>query len=310
MSGSRATIARLTRRAAIASTVVAVLLIVLKVVATAKTGSVAMLGSLADSALDLLASLITLFAVKVAATPADDQHRFGHGKAEAIAALMQTGIILVSAAGIGLRAVDRFIHPQPVVAPEMGVGVSLVAIVATLLLVLYQRMVVQRTRSIAIRTDQLHYQSDLLLNSSVIAALVIEAWAGLHGADALFGIGIALYLAWGAVRAASHALDMLMDKEWPAARRRQVIDIVEAHPQVRGLHELRTRSSGADEFIQFHIWVDADMTVAAAHKVADAVEDALARAFPQADILIHVDPEGHRERRRRALDAPETEAAP
>ena len=283
----------LTRRAALASVSMAVVLLGLKTWAALATGSVSMLGSLADTALDLAASLMTLFAVSLAAQPADDEHRFGHGKAEAIAALMQTLLILGSAIGIGWRAVLQFgVNDIPQRA-DVGIGVSLAAVVATLALVAYQRMVVRRTGSIAIGTDQLHYQSDLLLNIAVIVAFGLDVVAGLHGADAAFGIGIAAYLAFGAVSSARHAIDMLMDKEWPEAKRQKLLATVAGHPRVEGIHELRTRSSGVTDFIQFHIWLDPAMTVAAAHDIVDEIEAKVAAAFPGAEILIHIDPAGH-----------------
>ena len=280
----------LKRRAAIASVSIAIVLTVAKTVAAVRTDSVSMLGSLADSALDLFASLITLMAVRIAMIPADDDHRFGHGKAEAIAALVQTGLILVSALGIGWRAVMRLLEPAPVEQPLMGVGVSIFAIVATLTLVLYQRSVVRRTRSIAISTDMLHYQTDLLLNLSVIVALGLESGLRVMGADSVLGLLIALYLAVGSLRSAKHAIDMLMDKEWQPERRLQVMQLASSHPQIMGVHELRTRSSGTDDFIQFHIWVRPDMTVSEGHRIADEVELRVRKVFPQADILIHVDP--------------------
>ena len=280
----------LMRRAAIASVGMAIVLTAAKTVAALQTGSVSMLGSLADSALDLLASLITLLAVRIAMIPADEDHRFGHGKAEAIAALVQTGLILVSAVGIGWRAAVRIMDPTPVAQPLMGVGVSVLAIAGTLALVLYQRSVVKRTRSIAISTDMLHYQTDLLLNASVIVALGLESGLRLTGADSVFGIIIALYLTWGALRSARHAIDMLMDKEWLPERRAQVLQLASSHPQIRGVHDLRTRSSGTDDFIQFHIWVRPDMTVSEGHRIAEEVELRVRKAFPQADILIHLDP--------------------
>ena len=283
-------------RAAMASVAMATMLLGLKVWAAVSTGSVAMLGSLADTALDLIASLVTLFGVWVAAQPADHDHRFGHGKAEALAALFQTMLISISAAWIAWRAVVRLQAPVAPEAPELGICVSLIAMVATLALVAYQRRAVKRTGSIAIQTDQLHYQSDLLLNAAVIAALALDRFAGLLGADAIFGLLIAVYLAWGAARAARHAIDMLMDKEWDDARRAQITAIVAAHPIVHGLHELKTRTSGATDFIQFHVWVDGEMTVTKAHDVVDELEDAVAAAFPGAEILIHVDPAGHSER--------------
>lgn len=283
----------LTRNAALASVSTALLLIGLKAYAVWSTGSVAMLGSLADSGLDLIASLVTLYGVKLAAEPADEQHRFGHGKAEAIAALFQVVLICVSAFGIFVRAVDRLIHGAETANAEFGIGVSLLALVVTLVLITYQKRVIARTRSVAIHADNVHYQSDLLLNGSVIAALVIDQYLGFHGADALFGIGIALWLAWGAYSASEHAIDQLMDKEWPEEKRAHFLKVASQHPELYGIHDLRTRTSGNHDFVQFHIWVAADITVAEAHRVMDEIEAKLAKEFPGVEILIHPDPEGH-----------------
>ncbi len=284
--------ASLTARAAIASVCTALFLLGLKAYAAWATGSVAMLGSLADTALDVVASLVTLFGVRVAAVPADRDHRFGHGKAESLAALVQVGIIAVSALGIAWRAVERLLAGAQTAHADYGIAVSVVAIAATFGLIAYQRSVVRRTGSVAIRTDLVHYQSDLLLNLSVIVALVLDQYAGLAGADPLFGIAIAAWLLFGAWRASAHAVDQLMDKEWPDERRRAFVAVAARHPEARGIHDLRTRSSGAREFAQFHIWVDPDMTVARAHEVMDGIEGELAKAFPGVEILIHLDPEG------------------
>ena len=284
--------ASLTARAALASVTVALFLLVLKGYAAWATGSVAMLGSLADTGLDLVASLITLYGVRIAAAPADREHRFGHGKAEAIAALFQVGIIAFSAVGIGWRAIDRLIHRQPTAEAEYGIAVSLIAIAATFLLLWYQRRVIARTGSVAIEADHVHYQSDLLLNGAVIVALVLEQYAGLTGADPLFGLAIALWLLFGAWRASSRAIDQLMDKEWPEEKRRRFVEVAARHPALKGIHDLRTRTSGSRNFVQFHVWVAPDMTVVAAHRVMDEVEHWLERAFPGTEILIHLDPEG------------------
>lgn len=282
----------LTARAAIASVSVAAFLLLLKGGAAWQTASVAMLGSLADTALDLVASLVTLYGVRIAAAPADTDHRFGHGKAEALVALFQVTLISISAIGIGWRAVDRLIDQETTAHAEYGIGVSVVAMAATLALLSYQRRVIARTGSVAIEADHVHYQSDLLLNLSVIAALVLDQYLGFSGADPVFGIAIALWLAWGAWRASSRAIDQLMDKEWPEEKRARFIQVAARHPELKGLHDLRTRTSGAHDFVQFHVWMDPNMTVAAAHDVVEEVEVKLAREFPGVEILIHIDPVG------------------
>ncbi len=280
-----------TRNAAIASVATALFLLSLKAWATAATGSVAMLGSLIDSGLDLIASLVTLWAVRIAAEPADHEHRFGHGKAEALAALFQVGLIAVSAIGIAWRAAERLLADAAPVDVEYGIGVSIAAIAATLALTAYQRSVIRRTGSVAISADNVHYQSDLLLNGAVIAALVLERYVGLTGADPIFGILIAAWLAFGGFRASRDAVNQLMDREWPEERRR-AFAAATAHPANRGTHDLRTRSSGAHDFAQFHIRVRPDMTVVEAHHVMDEIEENLAKQFPGVEVLIHVDPEG------------------
>ena len=288
--------ATLTSRAALASIVMAIFLIALKTWAALQTSSMAMLGSLADSTLDLVASLVVLLGVRVAAQPADRDHRFGHGKAEALAALVQVIIISISALFIGFRSIERLIGGAETSQAELGIGVSLVAIAFTLALIAYQRYVVRRTGSVAIATDRLHYASDLLLNGSVIAALVLDQYAGVVGADAVFGLLIALWLAWGAWRSSSHALDQLMDREWPDAMRERFLVAARKYPELEGLHDLRTRTSGTHNFVQFHVWVPPDWTVREAHDRMDRIEMELEKQFPATEILIHLDPEGHTDR--------------
>ena len=282
----------LTRSAALASISVALFLAVLKTWAVWRTGSTAMLGSLADTALDLIASLATLIGVWIAAQPADEEHRFGHGKAEALAAIVQIMLITVSACGIAFRAVEILLTGSETAAAADGILVSLAAIAATFALLAWQRHVIRKTGSVAIRTDNVHYKSDLLLNLAVIAALALDQYLGFRAADPLFGIGIAVWLLWGAWRASSEALDHLMDREWPDERRDQFLEVLARHPEIRGVHDLRTRTSGSHDFVQFHMAVDGRMTVAEAHRVMDEVEAKIARDFPGVEVLIHTDPEG------------------
>jgi len=283
-------------RAALASVTLALILLIAKAWAAYRTGSTAMLGSLADTALDVIASLTTLVGVRIAAIPADHDHRFGHGKAEALVALAQVILITVSAIGIAWRAVDRLINGPQTEAMGDGIAVSLLAIAFTFVLLWYQRRVIALTGSVAIKTDNVHYKSDLMLNGAVIVALVLEQALHIAGADALFGIAIALWLVWGAFRASGEAVNQLMDKEWPEEERQAFLDAAAHYPELEGLHDLRTRKSGTLRFVQFHVWVPAHWTVQEAHDRLDRVEEELQQRFPGTEILIHVDPEGQTDR--------------
>jgi ferrous-iron efflux pump FieF len=283
-------------RAALASVTLALILLVAKTWAAYRTGSTAMLGSLADTALDVVASLTTLVGVRIAAMPADHDHRFGHGKAEALVALAQVVLITFSAIGIAWRAVDRLINGAQTEAMGDGIAVSLLAIGFTFVLLWYQKQVIARTGSVAIKTDNVHYKSDLMLNGAVIVALVLEQAFHIAGADALFGIAIALWLMWGAFRASKEAVNQLMDREWPEEERQAFLDATSSYPELQGLHDFRTRKSGTSRFVQFHVWVPADWTVQQAHDRLDRVEEDLQHRFPGTEILIHVDPEGQTDR--------------
>ncbi len=287
---------QLTSRAAAASISMALFLVVLKLWASWETGSVAMLGSLADTALDLVASIVTFLGVRWAAMPADAEHRFGHGKAEALAALIQVILITVSAFGIAWRAIDRFSSGARTEQLELGVGVSIVAMATTFVLLAYQRYVIRRTGSVAIHTDHVHYQSDLLLNLAVIAALALDQLFGWALADPIFGLAIALWLLYGAWSAASHSVDQLMDREWPEAERDAFLAAAREYPELAGLHDLRTRHSGTHRFVQFHVWVPPEWSVKHAHDSLERVEHALCERFPATEIIIHLDPEGHTDR--------------
>ncbi|MEL1251758.1 cation diffusion facilitator family transporter [Aurantiacibacter gilvus] len=284
--------AKLTRSAAIASIVTALFLAGMKIWAVLQTDSTAMLGSLADTSLDLIASVGTLVGVWIAARPADETHRFGHGKAEALAAMFQVVLIAMSAVGLAYRAIDQLLLGARPTGADEGIIVSVLAIVGTLALLAWQRHVIRKTGSLAISTDHLHYKSDLLLNLAVIAALVLDTYLAVSGADALFGLAIALWLAWGAWRAAGEAIDHLMDKEWPEEKREAFLEVLARHPELRGVHDLRTRTSGAHDFVQFHASVDPSMTVAEAHRIMDEIEERIEVEFPGVEVLIHPDPEG------------------
>ncbi len=292
MTAQEALRAKLTRSAAFASIAMALFLVGAKVWAVLQTSSTAMLGSLADTTLDLIASIATLVGVWIAARPADRDHRFGHGKAEALSAMFQVVLISLSAFGLAFRAIQQWISGSRVAEAQDGIIVSAVAIFATLALLGWQRHVIRRTSSIAIATDHLHYKSDLALNLAVIAALVLDRYGGIPGADPLFGLAIALWLGFSAFRAAGEAIDHLMDKEWPEERREEFLAAISNHPELRGVHDLRTRHAGARDFVQFHAAVDPQMSVAEAHRVMDELEARIEREFPGVEVLIHPDPEG------------------
>lgn len=285
--------ASLNRSAAFASIGMALFLGALKTWAVWRTGSTAMLGSLADTALDFIASVVTLAGVWIAAHPADEQHRFGHGKAEALAAMVQVILIVLSGTAIAFRAVQRLVEGGRTEAAEQGIAVSIAAILATFVLLAWQRHVIRKTGSLAIRTDNMHYASDLYLNLAVIAALVLDQHLGFAQADPLFGLAIAGWLLWNAWRASREAVDNLMDREWPEEKRLRFIEHAARHPELSKLHDLRTRTSGNHDFAQFHVDLPPAMTVAEAHAIIERVEEDLCRAFPDMDLLIHIDPEGH-----------------
>lgn len=288
--------ARLMRRAGIAAVCVATLLILIKFGALLMTGSVSMLATLVDSSMDLLASAVNLFAIGHALQPADSEHRFGHGKAEAIAGLGQAAFITASASFVLLEAAKRFLHPVPIQQTDVGIAVMVVSILITGALVLYQRSVIKKTRSVAVSADSLHYLSDVLVNGGVILAFVLTGIIALPWIDPLFGGVIGCYVLYNAWLIVRNSLDQLMDRELPDADRERIKDIVCAHPQVHAMHDLRTRASGAHTFIQFHIEVDGSSDLNRVHMISDEVEDRLRQAFPGAEIIVHQDPYGLEER--------------
>lgn len=287
--------ARLMRMATYASVTVAAILVVAKLAAWSLTGSVAMLSTLVDSLLDGLASIITLIAVRHALTPADREHRFGHGKAEALAAMAQSAFVTGSAIIVLFHAGARLFQPQKVAATDFGMAVIVGSIILTLALVTFQHYVVKRTNSLAISADTLHYKGDLLINVAVLLALAATHYFDTSYVDPLAGAAIALYLLFGAWRILQGALDMLMDRELPEAERERIRAIAYQHKDVCSLHDLRTRRSGSDMFIQMHLELDPEITLMAAHLISDQVELDIKKAFAGAEVLIHQDPEGYEE---------------
>jgi ferrous-iron efflux pump FieF len=284
--------ARIRKQAVAASLLVGGALASLKLYAWTATGAVSMLSSLFDSCFDVIASLIAMAGVVHAAAPPDAQHRFGHGKAEALAAFIQSLLIAVSGLFLLREAGARVIHPVAIDDPVPGFAVSAAAIVLTGLLVAFQRRAIARTGSMAVNADSLHYRGDLLMNLGVIAALAIAAYTPFAAADAFFAAAIALYLLRGAFAIGRQAVDVLMDRELENARRAEILAAIARHPQAVAVHDLRTRSTGERIFIEFHLEMDGALTLAAAHAVTEEIERILYDAFPHSEVIIHQEPAG------------------
>jgi len=288
----RAHVAQLMRRATYASVSTAAILIIAKLVAWAITDSVAMLSSLVDSMLDSVTSIFNLFAVRFALVPADKEHRFGHGKLEPLSGLVQAAFIVGSGVLLIIEAGNRLVFPHPVTHAPVGIGISVFAIVVTIVLVRYQKYVIRKSGSVAISADSLHYAGDLYINIGVIASLVATVWLEVTWVDALVGAAVGLFLMFNAYRIGRGSLDLLMDRELSIEDRERIKTLATAHPAVESVHELKTRSSGRDTFIQLHLEMDGNMTLSESHDIADEVEANIQDAFPDAEVIIHQDPAG------------------
>ncbi|EIW1348676.1 CDF family cation-efflux transporter FieF [Klebsiella pneumoniae] len=276
---------RLVSRAAIAATAMASALLLIKIFAWWYTGSVSILAALVDSLVDIAASLTNLLVVRYSLQPADEEHTFGHGKAESLAALAQSMFISGSALFLFLTGIQHLVRPEPLQAAGVGVVVTLIALVSTT----FQRWVVRKTQSQAVRADMLHYQSDVMMNGAILVALGLS-WYGWHRADALFALGIGIYILYSALRMGYEAVQSLLDRALPDEERQDIITIVTAWPGIRGAHDLRTRQSGPTRFIQIHLEMEDNLPLVQAHVIADQVEQAILRRFPGSDVIIHQDP--------------------
>jgi len=281
--------ARLMRLATFAALATALSLALAKAIAWWLSGSVSLLAGLTDSLLDGAASLLNLLAVHYALRPADDDHRYGHGKAEALAGLGQALFIGASALLVGVHAIDRLQEPRPIAATSLGIGVMLLSLLMTIALLLFQRHVVRLTGSTAIRADSLHYRSDLLLNSSILLALLLARY-GWPQMDALFGMGIALYIFWSATQIVREAAAVLMDQELDPLISARMHALACAVPGVLGAHDLRTRISGTRWFVQLHLELPGELSLAHAHALCEQVEAAIHAEYPRAEVLVHADP--------------------
>ncbi|MCV4281658.1 cation diffusion facilitator family transporter [Pseudomonas capsici] len=282
--------ARLLRLATRASLLVASTLIIAKGVAWWFSGSVSLLAGLTDSLLDGAASFLNLLAVHYALRPADEDHRYGHGKAEALSGMAQALFIAVSAGLIALQAIQRIQHPEPLGAAGLGIAVMVLSLILTMALLWLQHKVIKETGSAAIRADSLHYRSDLLLNFSILLALTLTLF-GWQQLDAYFGLGIAVYILWSAFQIARETVSVLMDEELPTDVSQHMLELACGVPGVLGAHDLRTRISGNRWFVQLHLELPGSLTLSVAHALCDQVENAIHQQYPQAEVLVHADPQ-------------------
>ena len=285
----------LTRRITALSVATALVLSILKAGVWLASGSVSVMASLADSGLDLIAAIGTFAAVRYAAAPPDAEHRFGHGKAEAFASLVQAGLVFASAALIAQEAVRHFIEPHRLEHMDWGLAVMVASTLLTLLLVAAQSRVLKRTRSVAVSGDRAHYIADIVSNVAALISLGASALFGISGFDAAGGLIVAAVLLWGAVSVFRQASDELLDRELPDAARARIVALMTKDRRLTGVHQLRTRAAGPTLHIQMHADLDPELSLESAHEVVVAAEKRVLEAFPNADIIIHADPRGRAE---------------
>ncbi|MCT8536700.1 cation diffusion facilitator family transporter [Glaesserella parasuis] len=277
------------KRAANFSVIVAATLIIAKAFAWWQTGSMAILAAMTDSLVDLFASLTNMLVLRFALQPADDDHTFGHGKAESLAALAQSAFITGSATFLLLQGIQRLTEPQLVQSSELGIAISLFSIVLTAALVLYQKKVVKLTQSPAIEADSLHYQTDLYMNAAILVAMILNIYGVIY-ADALFAIGIALYILFNAAKMCWEAVQSLLDKALPQEEVDQIWAIALQHPRIIGIHDVKTRRAGAIRFIQLHLELDDHLPLVVAHDITDSLEQKILAVFPHSEVIIHQEP--------------------
>ncbi|MCP4270607.1 MAG: cation diffusion facilitator family transporter [Gammaproteobacteria bacterium] len=280
---------RLLQLASRASVATAAFLLVMKLLAYWLTGSVSIMASLLDSLLDVVASVINLLAIRIALMPADKEHPFGHGKAEALAGLGQATFIAGSAVFLIFQAISRLQHPEQIVALDIGLVVMLISIIITGFLIAFQRHVIRQTNSVAIRADSMHYMTDLLTNSMIIVALIF-VWWGWDWMDGTMAIVMGIYILYSAWQIIWESIHLLLDRELSEEIQQTIRECVLADKDVDAIHELKTRESGHTQFIQLHIEMDGNISLFEAHTISDRVMDLLQNKFPAADILIHQDP--------------------
>jgi len=287
----------LVRSASIASLLVASTLIVLKYYGWVTTNSVSLLGSLADSLIDFLASVFVFVAISYSILPADAKHRFGYGKSEGLAAFVQSLLIGISGIYVCFEAIKRLLNPSQINQPSIAIWIILVSIVLTLTLVMYQKYVVKKSKSIAIESDRYHYLTDTYINLSVLFSIAITGWTRFVFIDALVGLLISGVILYTSVTLLKKSFKILLDQEIQSDDRDRIREIALDHPKVLGFHDLRTRDTGREYIIQFHLELDPNMSLLESHEITDEVTDNVLKLYPDSELIIHTDPLGIDEER-------------
>ena len=282
----------LVKSASIASLLVASTLIVLKYYGWTTTSSISLLGSLADSLIDFLASVFVFIAITYSFLPADEKHRFGYGKSEGLVAFMQSLLIGISGIYVFIEAIKRLVYPSQINKPIIAIWVIIVSIVLTLALIMYQKYVVEKSKSMAIESDQYHYLTDTFINLSVLFSVVISGWTRFIFIDAVVGLLISGVVLYNAFILLKKSFKILLDQEIQSSDRDQIKKIAIQHPKVLGFHDLRTRDTGRNYIIQFHLELDPKMSLLESHSITDEVTDDVLARYPNSEIIIHTDPLG------------------
>ncbi len=282
----------LVRSASITSLLVASTLIVLKYYGWVATTSVSLLGSLADSLIDFLASVFVFIAISYSLLPADAKHRFGYGKSEGLAAFIQSLLIGISGIYVCFEAIKRLLNPSQINQPSIAIWIILISIALTLTLVMYQKYVVKKSKSMAIESDQYHYLTDTFINLSVLFSIVITGWTRFVFIDALVGLLISGVVLYTSVTLLKKSFKILLDQEIQSDDRDRIREIALDHPKVLGFHDLRTRDTGRKYIIQFHLELDPNMSLLESHEITDEVTDNVLKLYPDSELIIHTDPLG------------------
>ena len=293
-SSARAHNPRMALIAGGASIITVIILIVMQLIAYLENGSASVLAALIDSFVDGGVAIMTFMAIKISLKPPDSEHRYGHGKVEGLAAIIQAAFVAAAGFFLLLQTISRFFSPVSPLEKGVMLAITVMAVstVLSLMLIVIQKYSLLHAPSLAVESDKAHYSGDIVVNLGVIAVLLAARAGAPIWIDPLFAIGVAVYLGFTVKHIAGKGLDMLLDRELPDTQREIITAKVLDHPGVLGMHDLRTHKSGMRVFMSFDIELDPSLLLYHAHEIVRQVEHELLAQFPNAEILIHADPHG------------------